>query len=143
VRDLPTSVLAGTAGPWTASRLVGMPEWMKRATHAGTEAEAAMKKRGGVRKGLRIRHPNLKSWVVVIGGSDLRFAVTRCWSGGDLNRRSLSGFARRMAHFSPFFHNLTELGLGIGLEDHIDQRQSNLPVVLMITRAWQTASARY
>ncbi len=32
-----------------------MPEWMQRATHAGTEAEAAMKKRSGVRKG--------ESWV--------------------------------------------------------------------------------
>jgi hypothetical protein len=47
-----------------------------------------MKKRGGVRKGVRIRHPKLKSWVVVIDGSDLRFAVPRCWSGGDLNCRS-------------------------------------------------------
>ena len=65
-----------------------MPEWKQRATHAGTKAEAAMKKRGGVRKGVRIRHPKLKSWVVVIDGSDLRFAVPRWWSEGDSNCRS-------------------------------------------------------
>jgi len=45
------SVVTAAAWPWTAARLVGMPEWMQRATHAGMEAQAAMNKRGGVKKG--------------------------------------------------------------------------------------------